>query len=302
MSKTRRRTVRIALFAFAVLVLSAEIGLRWVFGNMAQTSLYTLSPSGGACVGLAPGLSVTYTGWFLRIPPVLHEVNLQGYRGDEPMPGASPRIAFFGDSFVYGQGVTVGESLPAQLQTSLRRQSAGAAVVNLGVPGFNLEESVDHAKRHAAGFNPDLLLLALVHNDLEPSLCSSTGTFPPGGLLRGSYSFRGLFYAYKMVGGRYLSLPEDPAALDAGLAAFRSVSAQLGVRPAVVVLGSPLRRLPPGELENRLNRSQIPWLNAHTWLEPGGLPTIAGEGHLDPEGNRVAAERLGAWLLEQGLL
>lgn len=283
-------------------VLIAEIGLRFVLGNMAQTSLYTLTPKNGACVGLAPDTSVTYTGWFTKIDPVIHEVNADGYRGPAPAPGADPVVLMLGDSFIYGQGVTVEQALPARLQAALAATRPGVAVVNLGVPGFNLDETVDYTRRAAASFSPDLMVLALVHNDLEPSLCSSTGVFPPGELLRGSYAFRGGFYAYKMVGGRFFSPPEDPGVLDRGLREFGALATSLGVRAAVVVLGSPLRRLPPTELRAHLEQAGLPYLDAHAWLDPGGLPTLAGEGHLDAAGNDEAARRISAWILEKQLL
>ena len=66
------------LLVASLLVL--ELVLRQFLGGVEQAMLYDIGAP-GACMGLKPGAQVDYTGWFLKVPPVLQEVNAYGYRG-----------------------------------------------------------------------------------------------------------------------------------------------------------------------------------------------------------------------------
>ena len=80
-NRTRWRSWTLLLFSLGVI----ELGLRLPLGNAALQDLYQYGLDDGRCLGLVPGGEVEYTGWLLRIPPVLHAVNAQGYRGS-PRP------------------------------------------------------------------------------------------------------------------------------------------------------------------------------------------------------------------------
>lgn len=77
------------------------------------------------------------------------------------------RIAFVGDSYVYGQGVEFGELFSQQAGERLRRHWPGRTIeiLNFGRPGANTIDELDILKRHALPYDPDLVVLGFVLND-----------------------------------------------------------------------------------------------------------------------------------------
>jgi len=70
-----------SLATIVAIVLLLELALRPVMGNYSISKLRDLKPRDGRCLALSAGRRVVYTGWLLRIPPVVHAVNAAGYRG-----------------------------------------------------------------------------------------------------------------------------------------------------------------------------------------------------------------------------
>jgi acyl-CoA thioesterase I len=82
--------------------------------------------------------------------------------------GPERLILAFGDSLYAGYGLKAGESMPAQVETLLRRQGINAKVVNAGVSG---DTTAAGRKRLAFALDnlsrkPDLVLLGLGGNDV----------------------------------------------------------------------------------------------------------------------------------------
>src|SRR5262245_51642872 len=77
-----RRRLRGNLLLLAASLLVLEVVGRFVFGGAEQAGLYEFERfADGRCVRMRPDTEVSYTGWFLRIPAVRHEVNALGFRG-----------------------------------------------------------------------------------------------------------------------------------------------------------------------------------------------------------------------------
>ena len=304
------------LVVLIVTLLALEFALRQVLGGMEQAMLYDVwEPVPGSCMGLRPGAQVEYTGWFLKIPPVAQEVNSYGYRGPERPPAKPPgvfRVAALGDSYTYGMGVRVEDALPTQLERPLAGRGARTVeVLNFGVPGASLEDSVARLRQVAARWQPDLVLFFLYADDLEESLCHWA---EPRSLLLGllawkSYLARTLVIFSRFAGLWRMAVTGESGAWPARLAeqmhALHQASQEAGARLAVVALGDPSAyRLSP-RLAELLEREDVPWLDARPWLfgeRAARLPIIPGEMHFTPEGNRLAAERVAAWLGDAGLV
>jgi hypothetical protein len=79
-------------------------------------------------------------------------------------PAGIRRALVLGDSFVYGQGVALDESLPRRLASLL----PAADVVNAGVPGYDLGQSYLYYKDRGGVWEADLVLLGFFINDLNP--------------------------------------------------------------------------------------------------------------------------------------
>jgi hypothetical protein len=79
------------------------------------------------------------------------------------------RIAVIGDSYVEALQVNVGDSLAGQLR---RMVSPEIEVYDFGISGAPLSQYLQMARYARAHFNPDILVVNVVHNDFDESLCS----------------------------------------------------------------------------------------------------------------------------------
>lgn len=99
-------------------------------------------------------------------------INPAGFRGpwfaDSKTPGI-PRVAVIGDSVTFGWSVADDETFPAQLSDLLEHGEVPHEVVNLGVPGYNTENELALYRQVVRPHDPDVLILAVTTNDLEPT-------------------------------------------------------------------------------------------------------------------------------------
>jgi len=126
---------------------------------------------------LVPGSSGHYNGAFAKV----NQHGLRGPEFPERKPPGEFRIVVLGDSMVFGVGVDDADTLPARLEAALKdRAGAGPIrVLNEGVFGYNLAQETRHFEDVGARLRPDLLLLSLVHNDMDNWGLSDGGRVPP---------------------------------------------------------------------------------------------------------------------------
>jgi lysophospholipase L1-like esterase len=101
----------------------------------------------------------------------LHVLDADRLRRTTPLPPKSPgvfRVAAFGDSLTYGEGVAADEAWPAVLERELRREF-DVEVLNLGVSGSESEDILRFAERLLPAIEPDLVLYGVCLNDFLPS-------------------------------------------------------------------------------------------------------------------------------------
>jgi lysophospholipase L1-like esterase len=98
-------------------------------------------------------------------------INADGLRGaaTRPRRAGEYRVLVLGDSFAFGLGVAEEETLPASLQQQLqaRLPCRKVVVLNAGLPGANLFQNVQRLAPALQRFAPDLVVLALLENDLH---------------------------------------------------------------------------------------------------------------------------------------
>lgn len=79
------------------------------------------------------------------------------------------RIATLGDSFTFGMYVNTQENYSERLEDMMRALpycgSLRGEVINLGVPGYDIEFSKERYMVRGQKYNPDLLILFIVYND-----------------------------------------------------------------------------------------------------------------------------------------
>jgi hypothetical protein len=81
----------------------------------------------------------------------------------------TPRIVIIGDSYVEALQVNVEDSIAGQLR---RMVSPQIEVYSFGISGASLSQYVQIARYARSHFEPDLVVINVVHNDFDESLCS----------------------------------------------------------------------------------------------------------------------------------
>ena len=306
--KQRTRRLRAAVAVLGACLLF-EGGLRVVLGNFAQSRVLQRSSDPAVCLELRPSVDVTYTGWLLRVPATRMRTNRLGGRGAEVGPKVEGRlrIAAFGDSFTFGQGVEEDESWPSAMGAALRAAGTDVEVLNFGVPGHGTPQAVAHAERLAVEVDADLVLLAVFTNDLSPqdSYCGyGEGDSAIARRLQQSVYIARLL---RIVVGPLLGGPARPQGaappeerFQEALAALDAKAGTSGFRAAAVLLS------------DRASYAAEPWCDGctppHDLLNPDGPVAIdmsstwpvlvdhrdryflRGEEHLSAAGNRVLGE------------
>jgi lysophospholipase L1-like esterase len=88
-------------------------------------------------------------------------INRQGFRADREYPLDLPpgirRIVAVGDSFTFGNGVEVEDAFPSLLE----RRLPATEVINLGVPGYGVDQQLLMLESRGLRFRPDVVLLGL---------------------------------------------------------------------------------------------------------------------------------------------
>ena len=163
--------IGLALGTASIAVLALEGGARLYLGDALLNGL----PSGEpleACAVPDPELGwVNKPGVRTRVegPHMSYavEINSRGLR-DREHPHAKPdgvfRIALLGDSLAWGWGVDNGLAFADLVEQELGPE---VEVINLGVPGYSTDQEIWTLEREGRRYDPDLVLLAFILNDVE---------------------------------------------------------------------------------------------------------------------------------------
>lgn len=97
--------------------------------------------------------------------------NSHGFRGPEfspAKPADTSRIMILGDSVVYGWGVRYESTFPALLQDAYDASNESIEVIPAGVCSWNTRTEYEFFREIGSTYQPDLLVLVVVFNDIEP--------------------------------------------------------------------------------------------------------------------------------------
>jgi sugar phosphate isomerase/epimerase len=99
-------------------------------------------------------------------------INSEGFRDREfviPKAPGTYRILTLGDSFTWGAGLDVHETIPKQLEAKLNAGSETGRfeVINGAIPGYNTLEEMRLLKKRGLKYDPDMVLLIYNLNDIE---------------------------------------------------------------------------------------------------------------------------------------
>lgn len=150
-----------ALFFFGLLEVACRVYARhldrqWEVLRENPDHYFRASADRVLAYELKPGCVLHKDGRDLRI-------NRFGLRDDsDAVPQGRPIIALLGDSVVFGTGFSQEQTLGALLQ---RQLGDSFAVVNFGVPGYNLDELVEQLKTKNAIYHANTVVFLLNPND-----------------------------------------------------------------------------------------------------------------------------------------
>jgi hypothetical protein len=105
--------------------------------------------------------------WAMDGPAKLYRSNAQGFRSGAEFDPRDRRfkIAFVGDSFTYGTGVSEEEAYPGVVSAAARNRVSW----NFGMPGFGVDQMWLSTRYQALPLKPDLLIVGLINVDFERS-------------------------------------------------------------------------------------------------------------------------------------
>lgn len=163
--------IRIALLVGSTLaaLLVLEALLRQVTPSQESGDFLVEPPRGWAVPWvLEPGADMLFDGHAEhRIPATTIRISSQGLRASReyavPPPPDVIRILVLGDSFVFGTGVEVDETLVAGWERAL---GPGFEVVNMGVPGYATVHAAELLARRGVDLRPHGVVVLLSDNDL----------------------------------------------------------------------------------------------------------------------------------------
>ena len=210
-------------------------------------------------------------------PPVAKFDPLVGWVSLRPVattPSSRPVVAFFGDSWTYGLGVSEGEAFPAQFETLRPDLSAR----NYGVPGYGIDQMVLLAERVVPELKPRWIVVSYIDDDMVRSCFPFTfGKRKPRWRdFEGNH--RDLNWIRNEEELKVIHLHPWERALDVGLSQFfRLRVAKLFLSVATLpLIDSCMARLNAGVL----GRAHRAWGERVIFLHIGGKATARSEGDL----------------------
>lgn len=85
-----------------------------------------------------------------------------------PKPPGTYRILTLGDSFTWGVGLDVEDTIPKQLEAALKGTiGSSVEVVNAAIPGMNTVDQLLLLKDRGLKYDPDMILLVYLLNDID---------------------------------------------------------------------------------------------------------------------------------------
>lgn len=225
-----KKNISLAITVVVILLIILEFGLRLV-GFTGMKSKLTLDFDKRRAN--PPYRTSKTLGWDLlpnwegEINSIKVSTNSFGMRDDEfPLekPEKSIRILVLGDSFTFGLGVEQSAIYPEQLERILNREEAEFhySVLNGGVGGYNTEQELKWLKEKGLAFEPDIVIVGFVLNDVIYRGISNIDLQPwPIQLLCRTAIYNVLSYAIKSI-----RLESDP--LKRSIATTRKLSEDSG--------------------------------------------------------------------------
>jgi len=147
-----------------------EISVRIMLPNI-NVLLNIVTPTAGNRIYvLKPNASTVYSGLYGKTSTkILWNISSQGLRSDsliEKKPENTFRILTYGDSETFGWSVNLDNTWQRQMEQIDRN----VQVINLGIPGYNIESIAIHVEKTILALQPDLVVYLFNKNDVYKPL------------------------------------------------------------------------------------------------------------------------------------
>lgn len=109
----------------------------------------------------------------------INDLGLRGPLGSRVKEAGVYRVAFLGDSLVFGEGVREADTLPQQVARALRDAAAGRTIecMNGGVGGFNTEQEVALFRDLLLPYDPDAVVVLMNPGDGNSRIVNETSSW-----------------------------------------------------------------------------------------------------------------------------
>ena len=160
----------IALFVLGGTAAILEIAARIFLPNINVLLNIVIASEDNRHFVLKPSAFTLYSGLYEKSSKIIEwRINSQGLRSDQNISNKSNskfRIATYGDSETFGWSVDLQDTWQQQMQD--RDQSI--EVINLGVPGYNIDSIATHVEKTLSTIQPDMAIYLFNKNDVYKSL------------------------------------------------------------------------------------------------------------------------------------
>lgn len=111
-------------------------------------------------------LNPLFNGYFHGGYVTINKLGLRGPETSRDKPPGTIRIAFFGDSYTFGDEIDLEDTFPYLVQEMLDvKGNRLLEVLNFGVPGYDTVREYSYLKEDGLSFEPDIVAVVYVYND-----------------------------------------------------------------------------------------------------------------------------------------
>jgi lysophospholipase L1-like esterase len=167
---TSGRRLAVAASAFGLFLLVVDVALRfldpiglWYFAE-AERYFAAMQPNAEYAYRHTPG----FRGRFQGVEVVINSHGFRGPEVDFANPHARTRVLVLGDSVVFGWGTAQDAIFTSRLQHMLEHRNPRVEVIPAGVGSWNTRTEYEYLRSAGVRFAPDVIVLVVVSNDLEP--------------------------------------------------------------------------------------------------------------------------------------
>lgn len=150
-------------------MVSGELFIRLLSPQRLDNTLACFEPDSTLVFSMQKGYQTIHSSFEFSVPVVLNSFGLRDYEV-QPKSSRATRIIGLGDSFTFGNGVTLEQTFLKRLEACISTAAEPVEVINCGVPAYSPLQEHRFLQKYRSQLQPDVVLLAFfVGNDFIES-------------------------------------------------------------------------------------------------------------------------------------